>query len=1523
MTLHRLTGSSHSTAQTKHTNPKTGQPVFKNTHQLLFAQIRHQTSRENEPQLHTHMLMPNMTLDHEGTLRTLATCRRQDGIEVHGTAERIYTHQKYFTALYQSHLADQVEKMGYTVHAVGQGQFEIDGVPQALLDAKSTRRQQIKDHAEAQGFDSQPALEVAAKDTRKPKSQVPTATLRQRWQAVTEKHNFDGIAFVAQSYQRLWVKPRVPTLPTIDPRARDALDRSLRHHSQFSSTLSYEKLISSAVNDLVTGEPISALAVKRALDNAIKQGDVIPLQANHALLTTQALINSEKALLDYTHVQIPRHAHSTSRPLKKRKSSSALGLNNEQQQTLQSLLTSRQLVNVVNVRGDSMPLAQSLVSMGYTSGYRVQVITPDKRHKIQTHQTMQQSSSPRSVIAWLRQQWRGDYVHTIGHYVHTDAQKMSTDKTLLVVEAAQRLRLEDTHALLAKAEANQSPVIFLHHREAQRGYKAGNPVATLQQGQALTVDWTSTHTHPATVKWHEYNNDERLVKIVDAYAKLSPQQRATTQILATSPVAVKHLNQAVREQLQQQDEVKGKGKGKGGRVLIIDTHNPVWLTDAQRESAGCYQKGWQLIEWQDKQKRSYTITGVDRRHNNLILRDNDSHHPTSTVNVALDRITAQQRRWQISQPGRLELSAGDQLRVNGDHYPAQLKQHQQLRIEKIGHFLVKATDTAGKTHRLTRDELHHAPLSYNYAKTLNQADHQTADTWVYSQAYAVSKNLLHDLLTPHTQNVTFFTDDGAKLAAKLQQSRLQPSTMQRVLQAARHKHTETLISPRTTAALIHDVHVALDTLVQQSLPPDRITQAVQFALDKIGERQAGFQHQTVVKEAISYALDIQGRALTQTTIEDHLADCAKQEALLSADYSDGTRWTTAAALAMEQRILTRLQQGKNTVTPLVSQSQAENYCRQQSQLTQGQQQAITLIATTRDQHIAIQGFAGTGKSTMLASGIELIQNVQVLLPQASRPRFVGLAPTHAAVKELQAKDVDAQTLQSLLHNPIEQQSTPHLAQSDQPASNVVAPSSAMQTTAKDDPERPTVFLLDEASMTSNQHWDQFTRWIAGQPANKVRVVYLGDSRQLTAIDAGQPFALAVAKKIIDSVEMKDIIRQKTQPLLKAAHAIIDRQPEQTMEALKQQSPSKAYYPQPTQTGQGGQAHCHVISTYQATTGDPKTDREEAEKRLNAAVAQDYLTRPLQARANTLIIAYTNKERDGITQLIRKGLQREGRLDTQDYRVTRLRALNLERAVMATMTPYETGLVLTITPRDYYHITDVNRLNGIVTLKHANTGETTYFFPSHHDHRFTELWSSSQPELAKGDTIMLKRTDKPRRWEGNQTYTVQAIDHRSMTLRHNDRPDDKPLTLSRNQLQDAHWDYAYTRTADLAQGTTVDNVITAIRSNAQISNIRRAYIDITRAAHHVKVFTDSADKTVLAWYNHPSDKASAITTLENDRITPDVARTRAQHTEKQAPDSVMHDRSSDQNAPPAPSHHQHQPSHPSVKDNDYEKGERSL
>ncbi|GBL02324.1 conjugative transfer relaxase/helicase TraI [Vibrio harveyi] len=116
---------------------------LQNSDSMIFAVVRHKTSRENDMQVHSHALAANMTRDQEGQLRTLASSIKQKGGVINGTGERIYNFQKYYGILYQSQLAKEAQELGYTTRGVGNGQFEVSGVPQKIIYDTSTRKQQI------------------------------------------------------------------------------------------------------------------------------------------------------------------------------------------------------------------------------------------------------------------------------------------------------------------------------------------------------------------------------------------------------------------------------------------------------------------------------------------------------------------------------------------------------------------------------------------------------------------------------------------------------------------------------------------------------------------------------------------------------------------------------------------------------------------------------------------------------------------------------------------------------------------------------------------------------------------------------------------------------------------------------------------------------------------------------------------------------------------------------------------------------------------------------------------------------------------------------------------------------------------------------------------------------------------------------------------------------------------------------------------------------------------------------------
>ena len=106
-----------------------------NTNNLIAATFRHETSREQDPQLHTHCVVINATQMKNGKWQSLSN-------------EAVLNNQKLLGEIYQNELAHQLRKHGYEIEPNGSGQFEVKGYEQPLLDLFSTRTQQIEAYIE-------------------------------------------------------------------------------------------------------------------------------------------------------------------------------------------------------------------------------------------------------------------------------------------------------------------------------------------------------------------------------------------------------------------------------------------------------------------------------------------------------------------------------------------------------------------------------------------------------------------------------------------------------------------------------------------------------------------------------------------------------------------------------------------------------------------------------------------------------------------------------------------------------------------------------------------------------------------------------------------------------------------------------------------------------------------------------------------------------------------------------------------------------------------------------------------------------------------------------------------------------------------------------------------------------------------------------------------------------------------------------------------------------------------------------
>ncbi|MEZ8179041.1 conjugative transfer relaxase/helicase TraI, partial [Vibrio sp. 1F292] len=238
-------------------------------------------------------------------------------------------------------------------------------------------------------------------------------------------------------------------------------------------------------------------------------------------------------------------------------------------------------------------------------------------------------------------------------------------------------------------------------------------------------------------------------------------------------------------------------------------------------------------------------------------------------------------------------------------------------------------------------------------------------------------------------------------------------------------------------------------------------------------------------------------------------------------------------------------------------------------------------------------------------------------------------------------------------------------------------------------------------------------------------------------------------------------------------------------------------------------------------------------------------------------AYTNQERDTITEHIRVGLMKKSELGKENVIATRLRSIGATGEELTTMMPYQKGLILSTKPGEYAAITHVDSEHGVVTLQDASTGKTRPFLPRNRDHRFTTLFSTSEKPLSTGDKIITRFTDKERGIKANVEYRITQANTDSVIAQ---SKTGQTLSLNPNALKDGHWDYAYSRTADMAQGSTYQHVISAIQSKGALTNLRRAGIDVTRASQHIRLYTDNTKQLVKSWLSKESHKASAIETL---------------------------------------------------------------
>jgi conjugative relaxase-like TrwC/TraI family protein len=157
---------------------------------LVAAAFTHTTSRADDPQLHTHLVVANLL-------------RGVDGKWSAVDSRAMHRHARTAGCIYQVVLRGELTKnLGVGWGPVRRGVAEILGIPKELRKEFSTRRRAIEDELERTASSGRKAAQRAAYVTRPAKSHTPPTSLRASWVQRAEAIGHPAAAVIANGLGR-------------------------------------------------------------------------------------------------------------------------------------------------------------------------------------------------------------------------------------------------------------------------------------------------------------------------------------------------------------------------------------------------------------------------------------------------------------------------------------------------------------------------------------------------------------------------------------------------------------------------------------------------------------------------------------------------------------------------------------------------------------------------------------------------------------------------------------------------------------------------------------------------------------------------------------------------------------------------------------------------------------------------------------------------------------------------------------------------------------------------------------------------------------------------------------------------------------------------------------------------------------------------------------------------------------------------------------------------------------------------
>jgi len=249
-----------------------GKNVAVQSGNLIWATIKHETNRDNEPQLHNHNVLMAITYD--------ADAKKWRSL----TNDEIAQIRRMADDIYKGELHSRVVRLGYETRLTADG-FEIEGMSKEQLAGFSGRSKAIDEHIRERGYDPEQASwamrQTAALATRARKEDIPYEVLHGAWQERAKELGLDVDALKQASHQKAGTLDFSAMAAEDQRQARIAVSEAIEHlntrEQAFTAaqlegtTLGMAKLpvstVTAAINEHIRG---NQLIEREGMDSPVK-----------------------------------------------------------------------------------------------------------------------------------------------------------------------------------------------------------------------------------------------------------------------------------------------------------------------------------------------------------------------------------------------------------------------------------------------------------------------------------------------------------------------------------------------------------------------------------------------------------------------------------------------------------------------------------------------------------------------------------------------------------------------------------------------------------------------------------------------------------------------------------------------------------------------------------------------------------------------------------------------------------------------------------------------------------------------------------------------------------------------------------------------------------------------------------------------------------------------------------------------------------------------------------------------------